>query len=188
MARPKSKDKRAAILEAATRVIVTKGLSAPTAVIAKKAGVANGTLFTYFATKAELFNELYLDLKTAMAAAALKDFPERAKLRKQAFHVWLNWTRWAAANPDKRRALALLAVSEEIKESSHIAGQKIMAGLFALIERVQAGGSLRKAPEKFVLEIMNGIAEATMGSMIADPSGADVHCKNGFEAFWRVFN
>jgi AcrR family transcriptional regulator len=45
MARPRSEDKRNAILEAATRVIVTQGLSAPTALIAEQAGVANGSLF-----------------------------------------------------------------------------------------------------------------------------------------------
>ena len=71
MARPKSDDKRSAILAAATAVIVRQGLSAPTAVIAKEAGVANGSLFTYFPTKANLFNALYLELKQAMAAASL---------------------------------------------------------------------------------------------------------------------
>jgi AcrR family transcriptional regulator len=63
MPRPKSDEKRSAILEAATRIIVTQGLSAPTAGIAKEAGVANGSLFTYFETKTDLFNELYLELK-----------------------------------------------------------------------------------------------------------------------------
>jgi AcrR family transcriptional regulator len=51
MARPKSDEKRSAILEAATRIIVAQGLSAPTAGIAKEAGVANGSLFTYFEQK-----------------------------------------------------------------------------------------------------------------------------------------
>ncbi|RYD40674.1 MAG: TetR/AcrR family transcriptional regulator, partial [Verrucomicrobiaceae bacterium] len=52
MARPKSNDKRAAIMDAAVRVIVAQGLSAPTATIAKEAGISNGSLFTYFETKA----------------------------------------------------------------------------------------------------------------------------------------
>jgi AcrR family transcriptional regulator len=60
MARPRSEDKRNAIMAAAARVIVTHGLSAPTATIAQEAGVSNGSLFTYFETKADLFNQLYL--------------------------------------------------------------------------------------------------------------------------------
>jgi AcrR family transcriptional regulator len=64
MARVKSHEKRAAILRgAAAHEIVKSRLGAPTAKIARRAGVAAGTLFTYFATKEELLNELYLDLK-----------------------------------------------------------------------------------------------------------------------------
>ena len=44
MARPKSEDKRNAIMEAATRVIAAQGLGAPTMKIAEEAGVANGSL------------------------------------------------------------------------------------------------------------------------------------------------
>ena len=47
MARPKSEDKRNAIMEAATRVIVAQGLGGPTATIAQEAGISNGSLFTY---------------------------------------------------------------------------------------------------------------------------------------------
>ena len=51
----------------------TQGLSAPTAGIAKEAGVANGSLFTYFETKTDLFNQLYLELKIEMASTATKN-------------------------------------------------------------------------------------------------------------------
>ena len=88
MARPKSEDKRNAIMSAATRVIVTQGLSAPTAVIAREAGVANGSLFTYFETKAELFNQLYLELKAGMASVALDGLPaDRKSTRLNSSHV-----------------------------------------------------------------------------------------------------
>src|SRR6202034_2666747 len=82
MPRPRSDKKRSAILEAATRVIVTQGLSAPTMVIAKEAGVANGSLFTYFETKTDLFNQLYLELKMEMASGAI-NLPVEAEVREQ---------------------------------------------------------------------------------------------------------
>ena len=56
MARPRSDEKRGAIMAAATRVIAAEGLGAATAAIAQEAGVSNGSLFTYFETKTELFN------------------------------------------------------------------------------------------------------------------------------------
>lgn len=106
MPRPKSDHKREAIIAAATRVIVAQGLSAPTAGIAKEAGIANGSLFTYFETKSELFNAVYLELKLEMACAVVDGFRERDDLRKQVFHVWKNWIGWhwlISACPTKSR-------------------------------------------------------------------------------------
>src|SRR5246500_2156621 len=124
MPRPKSDDKRTAILNAATRIFVVQGLGAPTAGIAKEAGVANGSLFTYFETKADLFNHLYLELKTGQASAALEGLPVGAELRAQVFHIWSNWMDWAVSNPEKRRALAQLDVSDEITPASRAAAHQ----------------------------------------------------------------
>jgi Bacterial regulatory proteins, tetR family len=51
MARPRSEDKRNAILAAAVQVIARQGTSALTSQIAKIAGIAEGSLFTYFVSK-----------------------------------------------------------------------------------------------------------------------------------------
>ena len=186
MARPKSEDKRNALMAAATRVIVAQGLSAPTAVIAQEAGVANGSLFTYFETKAALFNELYLELKAGMATAAMKGLPAKAELRQQFFHVWQNWMAWAVAHPDQRRALTQLGISDEITPATRLAGHKLMTGIAELMERGRARGPLRDAPFPFVASIMNALADATMDFMVQEPTHAARHCKVGFDSLWRV--
>lgn len=186
MPRPRSDEKRIALLEAATRIIVTQGLSAPTAGIAKEAGVANGSLFTYFETKTELLNELYLELKGEMAAAALKGLPSNAGDRTRFFHVWQNWTSWAVRFPEKRQVLAQLSVSGEITALSRAAGHKMMADLSELGDRSRANGHMRKAPLGFVLAIMNSVAEATMDYMTQDAANAKKHCREGFDAIWRM--
>jgi AcrR family transcriptional regulator len=173
-------------MAAATRVIVTQGLSAPTATIAREAGVANGSLFTYFETKADMFNQLYLELKTGMASAALEGFPREAELREQLFHVWSNWMRWAVSNPEKRRALAQLGVSDEIRPGTRAAGHKTMASIGELLERSRANGPMRDVPMGLVAAIMNSVAEATMDFMVQDQTNADKHCKVGFDALWRA--
>jgi AcrR family transcriptional regulator len=186
MARPKSDEKRTAILEAATRVIVKQGLSAPTAGIAEEAGVANGSLFTYFETKADLFNQLYLELKKEMASAAMKSLPQGADLREQVFHMWRNWMNWAMSYPEKRRALAQLGVSDEITPATRAAGHKTMASIADLLERSRANGPMRRASMGFVLAIMNSVAEATMDFMTQDSTNAKRHCRVGFDALWRM--
>ena len=93
---------------------------------------------------------------------------------------------WAVSNPEKRRALAQLGVSDEITPASRAAGHKTMAGLADLMARSRANGPLRDAPMGFVAAIMNSLAEATMDFMVQDPTNANKHCKVGFEALWRV--
>src|ERR1700712_2112654 len=108
MSRPRSNERRDAILAATTRVIAAEGLGAATATIAKEAGVSNGSLFVYFETKAKLLNELYLDLKADMGAVTSRGLPLDASDRDQFDHLWNQWVGWATSNPEKRRALARL--------------------------------------------------------------------------------
>src|ERR1700722_19014234 len=112
MPRPRSDEKRTAILEAATRVIVKQGLSAPTMVIAKEAGVANGSLFTYFETKTDLFNQLFLELKMELTTGSM-NLPADAEVREQFFHLWKKWMNWAISNPEERRGAGQLSEIEE---------------------------------------------------------------------------
>jgi AcrR family transcriptional regulator len=186
MARPRSEDKRDALMAAATRVIAAHGLSAPTAVIAREAGVSNGSLFTYFETKADLFNQLYLELKTGMAAASLEGLPVAAPLREQFSLMWSNWMRWATSSPDKRRALALLDVSDDIALQTRAASHQAMAHIAGMLERARAGGPMRDVPMGFVVALMNSLAEATMDFMVKDPANAGEHSRAGFDALCRV--
>ncbi|MFT3837404.1 MAG: TetR/AcrR family transcriptional regulator [Myxococcaceae bacterium] len=186
MARPKSDDKRNALMDAATRVILAQGLAAPTAAIAKAAGISSGSLFTYFKTKSELFNALYLELKTEMAQASLHGMPPKAPLREQFEHMWHHWMRWAGKFPAKRRALALLGVSDEITPVTRAAGHQAMLEIAGMLERARAKGPMRHASMAFVGTILNSVADATMDFVINEPGKADEHMRVGFDALWRM--
>src|SRR5258705_5151084 len=118
MARPLSEDKRTAILQAATEAVATLGVSAPTAKIAKGAGVAEGTLFTYFANKDELLNRLYQELKMDLRDAMMTGYPAGKSLIDRNRHVWDRFIGWGSAHPLKRRAMSQLVVSDRITEES----------------------------------------------------------------------
>lgn len=186
MARPRSPERRDAILSAATRVIAAQGLGAATAVIAKEAGVSNGSLFLYFDTKVALLNELYTELKTEMGSTALAGLPAEAGPREQLLHMWTRWLRWATAHPDKRRALARLAVAEEITDASHQAVREAQRGMAEVLESCRANGPMADAPLGFVLTLANAIAEATIDAMIREPAEAASHSRHAFDAVWRV--
>src|ERR1700683_2320264 len=170
MARPKSEDKRDALMAAATRAIAAQGLSAPTAVIAREAGVANGSLFTYFETKADLFSQLYLELKTGMAAASLEGIPVEASVREQYSCAWSNWMRWGTSNPGKRRARALLGAYGDITPKPGAAADRSMAKFGGMLDRARSRGPMRDAPMEFVVAAVDSLAETTMDFMARDPA------------------
>ncbi|WP_424952608.1 TetR/AcrR family transcriptional regulator [Deinococcus sp.] len=186
MARPRSAEKQRAILSAAVRTVASQGLGAATAVIAKEAGVSNGSLFTYFGSKADLLNRLYVELKTEMAAAALDGLPAEGDLRERLCHLWVRWLRWATTCPEKRRTLAQLDVSDEITPASRQTARQMMAGIARLLEQSRSNGPLREAPLEFVVALMSALADITIDFMLRDPVHADQHRQAGFEALWRM--
>lgn len=186
MARPLSNDKREAILDAAVRVIALRGLGAPTALIAKEAGVSNGTLFTYFETKADLFNHLFRELKQGMARAALDSLPVEGPVRDQMCHMWMGWLNWAVSGPDKRRTLAHLEISEEITAESRKVASETMSRIVTLIEQSRIEGPMRKAPLELVVALMTGVADATIDFMIDHGAEREKQAGTAFEALWRI--
>ncbi|WP_138494401.1 TetR/AcrR family transcriptional regulator [Paenibacillus pinistramenti] len=185
MARPRSDDKQTAILAGATRVIASQGLGASTAAIAKESGVSNGSLFTYFDTKADLLNQLYIELKTEMSSV-IDGIPADHDLREQALYMWTQWMNWAASFPEKRRALALLNVSDEVTPESRQTARQVMSGVREFMRRITENGPMREEPLGLRVALLNGVAEATIDYMMQDPANADKHRMVGFEAFWRM--
>jgi AcrR family transcriptional regulator len=186
MARPKSDDKRSAIMSAAVRVIAVEGPSAATAAIAKEAAVSNGSLFTYFETKADLFNQLYVELKAEMAAAALHGLPADGDARAQMSHIWFHWLDWATSWPEKRRTLAQLNVSEYITHASRRSADVTLASLAAVLERCREAGPLHDTPLAFVLSLADALTEATIDYTIRNPADAKKIGDAAFEALWRI--
>jgi AcrR family transcriptional regulator len=71
--------RRTQILDGATRVFVERGIAASMAEVADVSGVAKGTVYLYFASKAELLAELrdrYLERFAATVEAALAELSE----------------------------------------------------------------------------------------------------------------
>src|SRR5450631_2099254 len=114
MARPKSEDRQAALLDAAMKVFAESGLGAPTSLISSKAKVSEGSFFTYFKTKDELINALYRDIRLQLADAVMTGFPRRAGIRERLEHVWSRYVTWGAENPVARKALKLVSLSHVI--------------------------------------------------------------------------
>ncbi|ALX14880.1 TetR family transcriptional regulator [Burkholderia cepacia JBK9] len=190
MARPRSPDKHDAILAAAARALAEDGATATTARIARLAGVAEGTVFTYFETKDALLNALYLSLKADMREAMMAGFPEHAPVEQAVRHAWNGYVSWGAANPDGRRALRQLGVSGRIDDAHRAAGAEGFSGISTLLrEQVAATGALdRDDAHAFCSALFMSIAETAMESIARDPARADAYREAGFRALWAVLH
>jgi AcrR family transcriptional regulator len=186
VARPRSEDKRNAILEAATEIVAEQGVSAPTARIAKRAGVAEGSLFTYFENKDVLLNQLYLALKDDLRHAMLDGFPAAERLAVQARHVWNGYVDWGVANPQKHKAISQLGVSDRISPQSREAGMAGFSQVNAMLQESRAGGALKDQPPAFAGAVMASLADATMTFIQREPTMAERYKSAGFDAFWAA--
>ncbi len=176
MARPKSEDKRNAILEAAIVVFAERGVwSTPMLAISKAAGVAEGTLFTYFSSKEVFVNELYRALKLELSADVRSKFQ----------HIWERYVNWGVANPDKLKVLAQLQLSDQITADSKAVGRAPYAEIERMATDIIASKQIRDYPVLFIAAIFNGMAETTMATIAQDKSTDTDYCAAGFEIFWK---
>lgn len=99
--RRKSEDKQEAILAAALSLFVTRGFHG-TAVplVAKKAGVAAGTIYHYFDSKENLVNVLFRRWKGVIAQRIYTAFPHDAPPREQYRAIWSSMAEFALENPE----------------------------------------------------------------------------------------
>lgn len=186
MARPRSEDKRNAILASAVLVIAQQGVAAPTAKITRDAGVAEGSLFTYFPNKDELLNTLYMELKLELSETMMRDYPADAPVRERLRHMWNRYVLWGAQYPNKFKAMMQLGVSERVREDVKAICRRHYVSLQSVLEESVSNSALRAVPWLFVSTLMTVVAEATMGFMAREPKDAEKYSTAGFEAFWNA--
>ncbi len=186
MARPKSEDKRNAILDAATRLFAERGLTAaPTSEISKQAGVAEGTLFTYFKTKDDLINALYREIKLELADAIMSDFPRKKNVRAKLRHVWDRYVNWGIANSKQRKALAQLQVSEVVtKESKDAGGAPFVEFQTMIRDAIEQRVFRNDLPVELISKSLAALVEATIDLTVSNPSKAKEYRDSGFQMFW----
>jgi AcrR family transcriptional regulator len=184
MARPLSDDKRSAILAAAATIVSQQGAGAPTAKIAKEAGVAEGSLFTYFANKDVLFNELYLSIKDDLRIALIKGYPGNKSIKDRCKHVWDRSIDFGVAHPDEWKSIQHLGISGRLTDATKKAGSQGFQDIEEMIQEGFSSRVLRKQPVAFVGGIMEALSEMVLNFVVREPAKVSEYKRAGFEAFW----
>ena len=186
MARARSPEKRLALLHSAVREIARAGLGASTAKIAKGAGLAEGTLFTYFSSKEDLLNELYIELKSDSYGRIHAKFPLEADLRARARHVWTEYLRWAMEKPEERKVSLLLNLSTIISDTTRKRMNAQRGALTRTLDELGTCGAFDGLPSGFAAFAMTAMQEAVMEMAARKPRQKTKLVEQAFEAFWRM--
>ena len=186
MARLRSPEKRSAILEAAVLEIDAAGLGAPTSRIAARAGVADGTLFTYFATKEQLWNELYYELKAEVYRRLNANLPLDASLKERARHIWNSYLDWAIEFPQKRKVSAQLHLFDRITAATRERTAAESGAVSETLAELGQQGAARGMPSGFASSIMSAMQDAAMDLIARHPGQRERLQNQTFEAFWKA--
>jgi AcrR family transcriptional regulator len=186
MARLRSQEKRQALLQSAVCEIAEAGLEVSTAKIAKGAGLAEGTMFTYFASKRDLFNELYIELKTEVYGAIHTDFPAQASVRERARHIWTRYLQWAMDKPRERKVSVLLNLSTVVSVATREQVNSLGTAVAQTMEELSERGAFRDLPPGFAASAMQAMQEAVMEMAAKKPRLKAELVERAFDAFWRM--
>ncbi|EPQ4121184.1 TetR/AcrR family transcriptional regulator [Klebsiella pneumoniae] len=181
MARPKSEDKKQALLEAATAAFAQSGIAASTSAIARSAGVAEGTLFRYFATKDELLNELYLAIKLRLVRTMIAGLdPDEKRPKENARNIWNSYIDWGVRNPMEHSERITDETRRQVKESFPELNEMCQLSVKEIF--------LSEAYRAFGGALFLSLAETTIEFASHDPQRAREIIALGFEAMWHALH
>ncbi|MGE4268287.1 MAG: TetR/AcrR family transcriptional regulator [Deferribacterales bacterium] len=183
MALPKSQDKRKAILDAAATAIAEIGTDAPTKRIAKLAGIAEGTLFTYFPSKDILLNSLYLDIKNEMADSIMSGYPFDGDDSGKIEHFWYGYVLWGSENVVKCTAMKKLVLCERVTAESRAEGLVRFSEINTLLGKISGEKSSCGVEQPFVSAMLASLADTTIGFMTGNPEKKGKYATIGYKAF-----
>jgi AcrR family transcriptional regulator len=168
------------------RLFAERGLAAaPTSEISNWAGVAEGTLFTYFRTKDDLINSLYREIKLELADAMMSDFPWKKNVRTRLRHVWDRYVNWGIANPQQRKVLAQLTVSEVLTKESRVAGSAPFVEFQKMIrDGIEQGVFRNDVPVELISKSLTALVETTIDLTVSNPSQTKKYRDSGFQMYW----
>ncbi|MCR6727718.1 TetR/AcrR family transcriptional regulator [Agrobacterium fabrum] len=187
MARPRSKEKEYAIVQAAIPLIASHGTNAPTTAIAAKASVAEGTIFRYFPNKDELLNAVYFHLKESIREAIADGCSPAQPQSIHARRAWNNYIQWGLAHPDAGRALNLLSVSDRITPENRAASDAFFPDLQKFCESTDRS-LLGEHRPLFLDSVFFSVAGSVMDFANRHPDRADAFMEVGFRMFWTAVN
>lgn len=186
MGRSADPRKREAILAAALRLFAERGLAGTgTALIAAEAGVATGTLFLYFPTKADLIGALVVDV--ARRQSELVRIAVGSQRGRDAFEeIWSATVAWFIAHPEQSQFVSAVRDSGLVPGPAAEEAAAMLGHFPVLVADAQAAGSLGAYSPELIGDFFYADLMATVHHVarLSDPAAHQGIVDAGFRIFW----
>lgn len=155
--REKDPQKVDAIFRAALRLVLQDGFSGlKMSDVAKAANLATGTLYIYFASKEELINQLYLELKRKTIHQYLEGYDEHAPFMICFEKIWHNYLRAGLREPEVAAFMEQYYRSPYLKRAVVQQTDNLLAPIFNLLERGKRERLLKDVPTALLAVQLSG--------------------------------
>lgn len=173
-------------MDAALQCFVERGFHG-TAIpqIARRAGIAAGTIYHYFDSKEALVNALYRNWKGTVAQRVFTAFPQGAPARQQFRVMWNQIVEFALDAPEAFAFIELHNHASYLDDESIAIDRTLKDFARAMIQGAQAQGLLKPLDATVMMELVFG---AFIGMMRAQWEGrielTEQHIAEAEKACW----
>ena len=188
MVRKPSPEKREQFLQAALKLFAEKGVqNTSTAVIAKEAGTAAGTLFLYFPTKQDLINQLALNIGKEQSDFIKAILDSDLSSRETFLTIWEGSLRWFFEHREAYKYYQQVRNSKLVDESVIQESNQYFDYFYIAIQKGFTEGALKPYPFELIGEMLFESIVAVMNLIDAQPDSTkhEEYIRSGFEIFWN---
>lgn len=152
-----SAEKRKIILESTLELVKVHGFHGfPISEVAKKGGIAVGTIYHYFEGKEDLIRELYLYVIDLIHQTASENDDGRKSFKERYDKLWAGLFKLYSEKPSILRFFELYNNSSYYDPKANIEENKFYVWLFQLFEEGLASGVLRPISKELLSIIVLG--------------------------------
>lgn len=186
MPRVKDENKIQAIYEATLALVLKSGYAELNmAAVAKEAGIATGTIYTYFKNKEALINQLYLHLKEEKVRLMFKNYNEIDNFYVTFQKLWMAYFKISMKEYHKMMFIEQYAYSSVITASTKKKADSLLEPMSVLLLKAQQEHLIKNIEPAIILSAITGAVLEIVRyyqSIGSKPSKANI--EQCFEMAW----
>jgi AcrR family transcriptional regulator len=157
MPRIKDKNKIQAIYQATLALVLKSGYAELNmAAVAKEAGIATGSIYTYFKNKEHLINQLYLHLKEEKVNMMFKKYHEKDNFYESFQKLWMAYFKISMNEYHKMMFIEQYAYSSIITAPTRKKADALLLPMVSLLQHAQQEQLIKKVEPEIILSSITG--------------------------------